>query len=117
MKRLQTGEQFLVTKIAERRSSHRFSLRLPIKCRRTEPLSRFRTDVSEVLNISSKGLVFTTTEAFQPGQSVEASIEWPVLLDSHVRLTLVVEGEVVRKVGDQTAIRFEKHEFKTRRVG
>ena len=108
--------QIPVTQIADRRSSYRFSLRLPMKCRQIEPVSRFRPVASECLNISSKGLVFTTTEAFELGQVVEASIDWPVLLDSHVRLTLVVEGEVVRKAGGQTAIHFDKYEFKTRRV-
>lgn len=70
--------------------------------------------IGESLNISSKGMVFKTTETFEPGQVVEAFIDWPVLLDDCVRLTLFVEGVVVRSTGTQTAMRIEKYEFRTR---
>jgi hypothetical protein len=102
---------------ADRRTNRRFSLRLAVKCRRIEP--RFLLDriiIGESLNISSKGLLFAATEAFLPGQVVEAFIDWPMLLDDHIRLTLVVEGVVVRTGEDRAAIRIEKYEFRTRGV-
>ncbi len=73
-----------------------------------------RFSVGESVNISRAGLLFTTTEAFLPGQVVKASIDWPVRLDHRVSLTLVVEGPIVRKTGDQAAMRIEKYEFRTR---
>jgi hypothetical protein len=101
--------------VADRRRSHRFSLRLPVRCRRIgRPCP---TIISETVNISSKGLLFTTTEALLPGQVVEAFIDWPARLDNHVRLTLVVEGPVVTKVGDRTAMRIERYQFRTRGAG
>ena len=101
--------------ITDRRSSHRFSLRMAIECRQIEPpLAPNRVFVGESLNISSKGLLFTTTEAFQPGQVIEASIDWPMRLNNGVRLTLVVEGAIVRKADDHAAIRIDKYEFRTR---
>lgn len=100
---------------ADRRTNRRFSLRLAVKCRRIEP--RFLLDriiIGESLNISSKGLLFAATEAFAPGQVVEAFIDWPMLLDDHIRLTLVVEGVIVRTSQDRVAMRIEKYEFRTR---
>ncbi len=99
---------------ADRRSSKRFSLRLAVKCRGIERRFPGRIVNGECVNISSKGLLFTTPESFPPGQLLEASIDWPILLDDCVRLTLVVEGVVVRRADAQTAMRIDKYEFKTR---
>ena len=67
-----------------------------------------RIVTGECVNISSKGLLFTTPESFPPGQILEASIDWPMLLDD------CVEGVVVRRADAQTARRIDKYEFKTR---
>jgi hypothetical protein len=72
-----------------------------------------RIILGESLNISSKGLLFTASEAFLPGQVVEAFIDWPMLLDSRVRLTLVVEGVVVWTADDQAAMRIDRYQFRT----
>jgi hypothetical protein len=98
----------------DRRGRHRFSLRLAVRCRRIG--ARFALDrilVGESLNISSKGLLFTTSEAFRPGQFVEAFIDWPIRLRDGVRLALVVQGEVVRSSGNHAAMHIEKYQFRT----
>jgi hypothetical protein len=98
----------------DRRSRQRFSFRLAVRCGRIGP--RFRLDrvaVGESLNISSKGLLFTASEVFLPGQVVKAFLDWPIRLHDRVRLTFVVEGPVVRSSGNHTAIRIERYEFKT----
>ena len=100
--------------VADQRNHLRFSLRLAVKCRRTG--LRFvldRMSVGHSLNISSKGLLFTTSEAFLPGQAVEASIDWPMRLHNGVRLRLVVSGAVVRSVGNHAAIHIEHYQFRT----
>lgn len=98
-----------------KRSSKRYTLGLALRCRPIEPQFQLaRILIGESLNISSKGLVFTTTESFAPGQVVEAFIDWPMLLDDCVRLTLFVEGAVVRSTGNRTAMRIDKYEFRTR---
>src|SRR5271165_5145894 len=93
---------------ADRRSGWRFSLRLVVRCKRMG--ARFLLDqisVGESLNISSKGLLFSTSEVFLPGQVVEASIDWPVRLHPGVRLRLVVKGAVMRSADDHTAMHVE----------
>jgi hypothetical protein len=97
----------------ERRTSRRFPLRLAIKYRWLGSSTGSDWASSESLNISSSGLLFTTSEALSPGQAVEAFIAWPVWLDKRIPLKLVIRGPVVRNVGDQSAIRFERYEFKT----
>ncbi len=97
-----------------------YDLRLEVKCRSIKcqkSETRFsigRIIAGESLSISSKGLVFTTTEAFPPGQVVEASIDWPILLDERVRLTLVVEGTVVGSADNHTTMRIDRYQFRTR---
>jgi hypothetical protein len=101
------------TGIEERRTSRRFPLRLPVKYRRvgTQSISNWTT--SESVNISSSGLLFTTSETIRTGQGIEAFIMWPVSLEKRIPLKLVVRGFVVRTSGDQSAVCFERHEFKT----
>jgi hypothetical protein len=115
-----------VPQIDNRRLAHRFSLRLALKCRRIEcqpadfsqpadsqqPLDTIFA--GESLNVSSKGLIFSGSEVFLPGQGIEVSIEWPVRLDNRIRLALVVEGVVTRHCGTLTAVYFNKYRFTTR---
>ena len=56
---------------ADRRINARFPCRLAVSYQALEHPFFSGQATSETVNISSKGLVFTTTEAFQPGQSVD----------------------------------------------
>lgn len=107
--------------VAARRPAHRFSLRMALKCRSIE--SRQTVDVrqtretiapGESLKISSKELLFTSTQAFLTGQVVEVFIDWPVLLENGVRLTLVVAGRVTRRLRGVTTMQFDRYQFRTR---
>ncbi len=71
---------------------------------------------SETLNISSKGLLFATDEALQPGQLLQVSVDWPARLENQVPLKLVAEGRIVRNLNGQAAMRIDKYEFRTRRA-
>jgi len=95
----------------DRRTRSRFPLRLAVSYRRIG--SPVKWVSGESLNISSTGLLFTATETVQPGQGIEAFIAWPVCLDSRVALKLVIKGCIVRNIGDQSAVCFERYEFKT----
>jgi hypothetical protein len=97
----------------ERRTSRRFPLRLAIRYRWLGSSNGADWANGESLNISSSGLLFTTSGTLAPGQAVEAFIAWPVWLDKRIPLKLVIRGPVVRNASDQSAIRFERYEFKT----
>jgi hypothetical protein len=101
----------------ERRASHRFPLRLPIRYRMIGSSRASSEWVStESVNISSGGLFFRTAEAVPPGQSLEAFVAWPLRLDKHIPLRLVTRGPVIRNDGIGTAMRFETYEFRTSQI-
>jgi hypothetical protein len=97
----------------DRRASVRFPLKLTIKYRLLGSSKTSDWTLSESVNISSGGVFFTTPEAVSAGQSLEAYLAWPVLLDKHIPLRLVAKGAVVRNDGAGIAMRFETYEFRT----
>lgn len=99
--------------VPDRRRSHRFPLRLAVKYRTIGSAVVADWTSSESVNISSSGLFFKTPEAVMAGQAVEVLISWPLFLDNHVPLNLVIKGPVVRNGGDGTAMHFETYEFRT----
>lgn len=98
----------------DRRKSARFALGLAVKCRFADQRPD-RTLLGEVVNISSKGLLFRANEEVPlSGRKITAFIEWPAHLNNRVNLQLVIEGHVVRQTRDGTAIGIERYEFRTR---
>ena len=65
-------------------------------------------------NISSRGLLFRADAWLHPGDEVELTIRWPVLLDQTARLNWLVRGCVVRHGTADCAVRIFSHEFRTR---
>jgi len=97
---------------AERRLRQRFRIELEVwyAC-----LSRQQPPgVGKVLDISSKGVWFTTESALKRGTRVELSINWPARLNDTCPLKLMIYGSVVRSEKSVAAIRIEQYEFRTR---
>ena len=69
------------------------------------------------IDMSSSGLSFTANTPLSIGQTLGVSIDWPVLLDGGVQLQIAALGVVVRTNAAVTAIRIERHDFRTRRAG
>jgi PilZ domain len=99
----------------ERRASVRFPLALEV-----HSFSRRRREVGtrlgNMIDISSSGLRFATPGPLEPGRKLGVAIDWPVLLDGRVQLQLILAGTVVCSTGTETAIRIQRHEFRTRRT-
>lgn len=100
---------------ADRRTNARFPCRLAVSYQALEHPFFSGTATSETLNISSKGLLFSTDEALQPGQLLQVSVDWPARLENQVPLKLVAEGRIVRNLNGLAAMRIDKYEFRTRR--
>jgi CheY-like chemotaxis protein len=100
----------------DRRNNARFPCRLAVSYQALEHPFFSGEAVSETLNISSTGVLFTTSEPFQPGQLLQVSVDWPARLENSVPLKLVAEGRIVRNVNGQAAMRIDKYEFRTRRA-
>jgi hypothetical protein len=101
---------------AERRTNARFPCRLAVSYQALEHPFLSGVATSETLNISSKGLLFATEEALQPGQLLQVSVDWPARLENQVPLKLVAEGRIVRNLNGLAAMRIDKYEFRTRRT-
>ena len=100
---------------AERRIHARFPCRLAVSYQTLEHPLMSGQGTSETLNISSKGLLFTTDARLEAGQLVQVSLDWPARLENQIPLKLVAEGRVVRNIDGQAAVTIEKYEFRTRR--
>ena len=96
---------------AERRKNGRFPCRLAVSYQTLEHPILSGQGTSETLNISSKGLLFTSNEQFQAGQLVQVSLDWPARLENQIPLKLVAEGRIVRNANGQTAMTIDKYEF------
>jgi DNA-binding NarL/FixJ family response regulator len=101
---------------AERRNNARFPCRLAISYQTLEHPILSGQGTSETLNISSKGILFTSNEKFEAGQLLQVSLDWPARLENQIPLKLVAEGRIVRNANGQTAMTIDKYEFRTRRV-
>jgi len=70
-----------------------------------------------VINISSKGILFSTESLLPQGERIEVSVSWPARLNDTTPLKLVILGSVVRGEEKQAAVSIDHYEFKTRRAG
>jgi hypothetical protein len=67
----------------------------------------------KTLNISGKGVLFTTESTLIQGEFIELAVSWPARLNGVLPLKLVAHGLVVRTEDKQAAITIERYEFKT----
>jgi hypothetical protein len=104
----------MVTEIAEdRRKKQRYPVDFALTYKILKNGLVKLTGSGAVMNMSSSGIAFSTGEILARGAMVELSIAWPVLLNGNCPMKMVVEGRVVRSDGHCTAIRMERHEFRT----
>ncbi len=103
-------------KEAERRTNARFDCHLAVSYQTLEKPFLSGQGSSETLNISSKGVLFKTTEPLEPGQLVQVSVDWPARLENQIPLKLVAEGRIVRNIKGIAAMTIEKYEFRTRKA-
>jgi hypothetical protein len=96
----------------ERRKHTRYPVKLNVSYRFTDT-DRVRVGVGQTVNISSRGILLTTSEVQPIGARIELTIRWPVGLDG-VDLNFVVHGRVARSDGSGTAVEFARYEFRTR---
>ena len=101
----------------DRRASVRFPLTLDVRYSVSHRRAPVETGSGQIIDLSSSGLRFAAQGPLEPGLKLDVAIIWPVLLDEHVQLQLVVTGVVVWSNGTETALRIQRHDFRTRRVG
>ena len=98
----------------ERRGSSRYPFKEDVRYRVLQTKAVQMSGSGKTLDISSGGILFTTSERLQPGQRVEVAVNWPATLHGTCPLQLVATGRVVRSDNDTAAVRIERYEFRTR---
>ena len=65
--------------------------------------------------ISSRDIVFARGDGLKPGMQVEIAVAWPILLDGHIRLQLVLEATITGSKDGVAEARILAYDFRTRR--
>jgi hypothetical protein len=101
----------------DRRASVRFPLTLEVHYSVSHRCAPVETGSGQIIDLSSSGLRFAAQGPLEPGLKLDVAVNWPVLLDGRVQLQLIVTGVVVWSSGTETALRIQRHDFRTRSVG
>jgi hypothetical protein len=99
----------------ERRGSIRYPFKEDVRYKVLQSKGVRVSGLGKTLDISSRGVLFTTSERLRPAQLVEVAVNWPATLHGTCPLQLVAKGRVVRSDNDTAAVRIERYEFRTRR--
>jgi len=96
----------------ERRGASRFPIRQQVHYQVLRRRGIRESGWGQTINISSSGVLFTTTHRLPPRVVVELDIDWPAKLDNRLSMKLVARGCVVHSGPDYSAIEIDKHEFR-----
>jgi hypothetical protein len=97
----------------ERRVKRRFPLEQDVKYKMLYGQRLAETGTGKTTNISSSGIWFSTESMLATGMPVELSMAWPVLLNDHCPMKLMIYGCVIRSNERGAAVAIERYEFRT----
>jgi c-di-GMP-binding flagellar brake protein YcgR len=101
------------TREADRRRSDRFSIEREIRYRALNKRGGEESGEGKTVNMSSSGVLFTTTQILRPGRRIELAISWPAQLNNKCALKLVARGRIVRFENGLAAMEIQQYEFRT----
>ena len=102
-------------KEAERRNSRRYPIEHQVHYSVRDPRIEL-VGTGTTVNMSSRGVLFTTDRPLSAGNPLTVEVKWPVLLDNTQPLKLVTRGKVVWCDSSRAAVEFDNWEFHTRRT-
>ncbi len=100
----------------ERRAAERFPMERQVRYKVTGRKGACQEGAGTTINMSSRGVLFTTDAPVPPGRRIEVSINWPAQLNETCALRFVAHGRVVRSDDSTAAIEIGRYEFRTRRA-
>ena len=65
--------------------------------------------------MSSKDIIFAPGDKLEPGMKAEVAVAWPLLLDGHIRLQLILEVTITSNQDGVAEARILAYHFHTRR--
>jgi hypothetical protein len=98
-------------------SPMQFPLVLPLKYKAIFPKAEVISGTGSTVLLSSTDIVFRADQPLRRGMDCEISIAWPVLLEPHIRLQLVLKSVITRSEDQVIMSRVSKYEFRTRGRG
>lgn len=102
-------------KILNRRESERFPLVCAVRYRGLGRRGLKLDGNGITIDISSSGVLFTSSDEVPVGSNLELFIDWPLSLNSQCLLSLVVTGPIIRHAAKgQSALKIKTYEFRTR---
>jgi hypothetical protein len=99
---------------SERRAADRFPISREVQYKILSKRGGSEAGGGQTVNISSNGVLFTTSHYLVPGRRLELSISWPAQLNDKCQLKLVARGRVVRCEEGMAAMEIQQYEFRTR---
>ena len=99
---------------AERRLTRRYPMAHEVHYRARDARTGM-VGTGTTVNMSSRGVLFTTEQPLPAGSPLTLEVKWPVLLDNAKALKLVTRGKVVWCDSSHAAVEFNEWEFHTRR--
>ena len=91
-----------------------FPLVLPLKYKVISPKAKAISGTGSTVLLSSTDIIFEADQPLGSGVQCEISIAWPVLLEPHIRLQLVLKSVITRSEDQVIMSRVSKYEFRTR---
>src|SRR3954447_21076418 len=92
----------------ERRQDQRYECQLSLRYRSSQ---EYDGGTGTATDISRGGIAVNIPQTLTQGSCVELLLDWPSL-SSHVgKISLLIQGQVVRSDPGRTAIAIERHEF------
>jgi hypothetical protein len=98
----------------ERRATERYAIQRDVRWKLRSKRTREAPAAGRTVNISSTGVLFTTSAYAIPGTVVEVAISWPVPMDAEGELQLIARGRLIRCNDGLAAVHFQQREFRAR---
>jgi hypothetical protein len=107
------SEHPLLNSTGERRGNDRYPIVRDVRYKVVSGRGDPDSGVGKTVDVSSRGVLFTSQKPLPPGKRVELSISWPAQLDGKCALKLVARGRITRCRGNHVAVEIDKYEFRT----
>ena len=101
---------------SDRRGADRFPIMREVRYKVLNKKNADEAGSGKTLNMSSKGVLFTSEQMLLPGKRMELAINWPAQLNNQTPLKLVARGRVVRYDDGRAAMEIQQYEFRTSAV-
>ena len=99
-----------------RRPCPYYSVSLQLRYKATSILGPVE-GLGQTILMSSQDIIFAPGDGLKPGMAAEIAVAWPLLLDGHIRLQLVLETAIIGGQDGLAEARILAYHFRTRRTG